>query len=221
MNAWKQSADMHPPLYNGWDRGSHRLEFHTFDASYVKRLAEGDLATESHFSVYFGKFIALKLGARRLLHSTAEDIQQETMFRVLKALRQGAGVTQPERFGAFVNSVCHNVMLEFLHKESRYPSTLEGAPEPADDRVDMDASLITQQRKRMVAEVLDDLGSKDREILRLVFFEETGRDEVCKKLGVRSEYLRVLLHRAKEKFAQAYLRRRGAASGQARTLFCW
>jgi RNA polymerase sigma-70 factor (ECF subfamily) len=85
----------------------------------------------------------------------------------------------------------------------------------------MDASLITRERKQIVAEVLDGLGSKDKEILRLVFLEETGRDEVCRKLGVRSEYLRVLLHRAKERFEQAYLRKRGATAQQARTLFCW
>jgi RNA polymerase sigma-70 factor (ECF subfamily) len=197
------------------------LEFHTFDASYVERLTEGDPATEIHFSGYFRNFLSLKLRARRLAISMAEDVQQETMLRVLKALRQGSGVSQPERFGAFVNSVCNNVLLEFLHKESRQPVALEPTADPADDRIDMDAGLVTQERKRVVAEVLDGMGSKDREILRLVFFEEARRDEVCLKLGVRSEYLRVLLHRAKEKFAQAYLRKGHSKSEAARPLFCW
>jgi RNA polymerase sigma-70 factor, ECF subfamily len=197
------------------------LEFHTFDASYVKRLAEGDPATESHFSGYFRRFIALKLSARRVSPGLAEDVQQETMLRVLKALRQGSGVSQPERFGAYVNSVCNNVWLEFLHKENRQPSALENSPEPVDDRVDMDASLVTEERKRIVAEVLDGLRSKDREILRLVFFEDANRDEICKKLGVGAEYLRVLLHRAKEKFAHAYLQKRRPKSQHAGTQFCW
>ena len=197
------------------------MEFQTFDAAYVKRLADGDPATESHFSLYFRKLIALKLRARRLSDSMAEDIQQETMFRVLKALRQGSGVTQPERFGAFVSSVCNHVMLEFLQKESRHPQVPENSPEPADERVDMDASLLSVQRKQIVAEILDGMGSKDREILRLLFLEERERGEVCTKLGVRSEYLRVLLHRAKERFAQAYMRKRGAVSQQPRTLFSW
>ena len=197
------------------------MEFHTFDASYVERLTEGDPATETHFSAYFRNFLSLKLRARRLSLSMAEAVQQETMLRVLKALRQGSGVTQPERFGAFVNSVCNNVLLEFLHKESRQPSALEPSADPADDRIDMDAGLVTQERKRVVGEVLDGMGSKDREILRLVFFEEAEREEVCLKLGVRAEYLRVLLHRAKEKFAQAYLRKGRSKSEPARTQFCW
>jgi len=186
------------------------LDFHSFDASYVKRLADGDPATESHFSAYFRKFIGLKLRARRLTPSVSDDILQETMFRVLRALRQGAGVSQPERFGAYVNSVCNNVLLEFLNKQKRNPSVPENTPEPADDRIDMDASLITQERKQIVGEVLDGLKSKDREILRLVFLEENNREEICNKLGVESGYLRVLLHRAKERFAEAYLKRRGA-----------
>jgi len=196
------------------------LDFHVFNASYVSRLVDGDSATEAHFSGYFRTFIALKLRARRLSHSLAEDIQQETMLRVLKTLRQGSGISYPERFGAFVNSVCNNVILEFLNRESRHPAVPENSPEPADETVDLDASLITEERKRMVGEVLDGLRAKDKEILRLVFLEEKGREEVCEKLGVRSEYLRVLLHRAKEKFAEAYLRKRGTASGaHAGTMF--
>ena len=80
----------------------------------------------------------------------------------------------------------------------------------------MDASLITAERKQIVADVLDRLKSKDREILRLVFLEENSREDICKKLGVEAGYLRVLLHRAKERFAEAYLQKRGAP--QARTL---
>ena len=210
------------PLYNESDKGRRRLDFHIFDASYVSRLVDGDSATEAHFSGYFRTFIALKLRTRRLSSPLADDIQQETMLRVLKTLRQGSGVSYPERFGAFVNSVCNNVILEFLNRESRHPSIPENTPEPADETVDLDAALITEERKQMVAEVLDGLRSKDREILRLVFLEEKGREEVCEKLGVRSEYLRVLLHRAKEKFAQAYLRKRGTASGaHAGTMFAW
>jgi RNA polymerase sigma factor (sigma-70 family) len=196
------------------------VDFCIFDAQYVNNLAAGDPAAEAHFSAYFAKFLTLKLRARRLSPQMAEDVRQETLLRVLRALRQGSGVTQPERFGAFVNAVCNNTVLEFLHKEGKHTPVPEDAPEPADDRVDMDGSLITAQSKQIVAEILDGLTAKDREILRLVFFEEAERQEVCKRLGVESDYLRVLLHRAKAKFEQAYLRKR-AAMGRAWPLFSW
>jgi RNA polymerase sigma-70 factor (ECF subfamily) len=206
------------PLYNNGSGGCHRVEFCIFDASYVQNLAAGDPATEAHFSVYFAKFLTLKLRARRLSPQMAEDVRQETLCRVLKALRRGSGVSQPERFGAFVNAVCNNTLLEFLHQEGKHSPVPENTPEPADDRVDLAGSLISEQSKRIVAEVLDGLTSKDREILRLVFFEEAERPEVCKKLGVEADYLRVLLHRAKARFEQAYLRKRESL-GRVRPLF--
>lgn len=200
-------------LYNRLD-GPHPVEFCIFDAPYVTRLAQGDPATETHFSAYFQKFLTLKLRARRLSPQMAEDIRQETLFRVLRALRQGSGVTQPERFGAFVNAVCNNIVLEFLHKEEKHPPAPEHTPEPVDKSVDIDGTLISEQSKALVAEVLEGLASKDREILRLIFFEETDRHEVCRKLGVEADYLRVLLHRAKSRFQQAYMRKRGPGSAR-------
>ncbi len=195
------------------------MDFCIFDAPYVERLSAGDPATEAHFSTYFARFLTLKLRARRVSPEMAEDVRQETLLRVLKSLRQGPGLTHPERFGAFVNAVCNNVSLEFFNKESKHGQVPEGAPEPTDERVDMDASLITEERTRIVGEVLKEMPSKDREILRMVFFEEAEREVVCQKLGVEAGYLRVLLHRAKSRFERAYVKKRGSIAGMG-LLFC-
>jgi RNA polymerase sigma-70 factor (ECF subfamily) len=45
--------------------------------------------------------------------------------------------------------------------------------------------------------------------LKAVFFDERDRDEVCREFGVDRDYLRVLLHRAKQEFKAEYLRREG------------
>jgi RNA polymerase sigma factor (sigma-70 family) len=141
------------------------------------------------------------------------------MLRVLRALRQGTGITHPERFGAYVNSVSNNVLLEFNHKNSKHPLMDDDTPEPLDNRVDLDASVITEERKRMVAAVLDDLAAKDREILRLVFFEDVDRTVICNRLKVDPDYLRVLLHRAKAKFETAYVKRHSTARHAANAIF--
>jgi RNA polymerase sigma-70 factor (ECF subfamily) len=186
------------------------LEFQAFDAEYVGKLTAGDPATESHFSTYFGKFLSMKLRSRQLSQEVAEDVRQETLFRVLKTLRQGNGVAHPDRFGAFVNSVCNNVLLEFGHRRTREGAAPEDPPDLPDSRVDLDGSLVTAERKKAVARVLDELAPKDREVLRLVFFEDEDRKEICKKLGIDADYLRVVLHRAKAKFEAAYVRKHGA-----------
>ncbi len=195
------------------------MEFQTFDAAYVRRLTDGDPATESHFSTYFEKYLSMKLRSRQIAGAMADDVRQETLFRVLKTLRGGAGVSQPERFGAFVNSVCNNVLLELLHRKKRDGEPPEDPPETADHRIDIDGSLISEERKRIVAEVLDDLSPKDRDILRLVFFEDLDRKAICDRLHVEPDYLRVLLHRAKAKFQAAYHKRYGMVS-HALLFFC-
>jgi RNA polymerase sigma-70 factor, ECF subfamily len=187
------------------------VDFQIFDAEYVRRLKDGDPDTESRFSTYFERFLSLKLRARRMDPAFAEDVRQETLFRVLKALRQGSGVAQPERFGAFVNSVCNNVVLEFGRKRTESQDS-ENAPEAPDDRVDIQAALITKERKRLVAKVLDELAPKDREILRLVFLEEWDRKKVCEQLKVDPDHLRVLLYRAKARFQAAYSKKQGFAA---------
>jgi len=195
-------------------RQSERLapvEFQTFNAEYVRRLAEGDPETEAHFSNYFGKILSLKLRSRRIDPTVAEDVRQETLYRVLKTLRRGTGVSDPERFGAFVNSVCNNVLLE-RHRSSGQDRSPDEPPDIADRRVAIDDSLINAERRRLVRAVLDDLSAQDREILRLIFFEDADRRDICRAMGVAPDYLRVLLHRAKLKFESAFLRRHGAAA---------
>ena len=195
------------------------MEFRSFDAEYIGKLTAGDPETECHFTSYFGQFIFLKLRARRISPEMIEDVRQETLMRVLKTLRQGSGVEHPERFGGFVNTVCHNVLLELLHKQGRHPLIDENAPERADESIDLDAPLVNEQRKRAVARALDELGERDREVLRLVFFEDLDRSEVCRRMAVDQEYLRVLLHRAKSRFEAAYVRK-NRALGMITALFC-
>jgi RNA polymerase sigma-70 factor (ECF subfamily) len=50
------------------------------------------------------------------------------------------------------------------------------------------------------------MSERDRRLLREVFLEERDKDEVCRDFGVDREYLRVLLHRAKQAFKSLYLK---------------
>ena len=183
------------------------MEFRTFDGEYVQRLTEGDPQTEAHFHTYFTQFLSLKLRSRRVETDAAADIRQETFFRVLKVLRQGAGVSQPERFGAFVNSVCNNVLLEMGRRAAKAPDAGDDAPEIPDKAIDLERSLISSEQKRIVKKILDELPDKDREILQMVFFEEVDRNEICARLNIESGHLRVLLHRAKARFQAAGARK--------------
>jgi RNA polymerase sigma-70 factor (ECF subfamily) len=46
-------------------------------------------------------------------------------------------------------------------------------------------------------------------LLKAIFLDERDRDEVCQEFGVDRDYLRVLLHRAKQEFKTEYVKRIG------------
>src|SRR5580698_5275894 len=88
------------------------VELFAFTREYVERLREGDPSTELHFVAYFDQLLRIKLRSRMLASETVEDLRQETYIRVFGKLRED-GIRQPERLGAFVNSTCNNVLMEF------------------------------------------------------------------------------------------------------------
>jgi RNA polymerase sigma-70 factor (ECF subfamily) len=186
------------------------LEFCSFDATYIDSLCAGDRPTQEHFVGYFTALLQLKLRSRLHSPQAVEDVRQETFARVLKALRNTGTLRQPERLGAFVNTVCNNVLFEHYRSSSRSQSLdEEGQPElPAvgADALDLAAS---GQMKAKVREILLEMPQRDRLLLQAVFLDERDRDDVCREFGVEREYLRVLLHRAKQEFKAEYLKRMG------------
>jgi len=181
-----------------------------FDAGYIERLRAGDVETERHFFAYFGELILIKVRARRRPYPLADDVRQETFLRVLRTLRS-SGLRDPGSLGAFVNSVCNNVLLEFGRAQSRHRTPNEEPP-PLPDLItpSAEARLMTDERRRAVRSVIEVLPRKDRELLRALFLEERDKAELCRELGVNRDYLRVLLHRAKNQFRALYLEREGA-----------
>ena len=180
------------------------MEFFSFDESYLQRLRGGDFPTEQHFVDYFGQLLLIKLRSRLRSSQTVDDIRQETFVRVLKAVRTG-GVRSAEGLGSFVNSICNNVLQEHYRSSARSVSSQDETPlDPPDTSIDLDGMLVAKQTREQVRHTLSMLSEKDRRLLRAIFFEEKDKDEICNEFGVDRDYLRVLLHRAKQSFRTLY-----------------
>jgi len=176
------------------------LELYAFDEAYLKRLREGDPSTENHFVAYFSHLLYLKLRARYLPSEVVDDLRQETFSRVIRSLRSDGGIRQPDRLGAFVNSVCNNVLLEHYRSGGRNV-TLDPAHSEIPDKVlNLENFAISRETSAKVRKVLAQLPDRDQSILRAIFLEEQSKDDVCRHFGVTRDYLRVLVHRAKGKF---------------------
>jgi RNA polymerase sigma-70 factor (ECF subfamily) len=201
-----------PPQVLHWlplpaPRGKY-LEFQSFDEAYVDRLRAGDSRTQEHFGAYFSTLIQVKLRSRLQSREAIEDVRQETFARFYAALRDGK-ILHPERLGSFVNSVCNNVLLEHYRAAARHSSLDDDQKDLRASAIDLLGALAAKETEKKVREILDQLSERDRRLLREVFLEERDKDEVCQDFGVDREYLRVLLHRAKQSFKSLYKKNTG------------
>ena len=180
------------------------MDFYQFNEAYLHELRAQDVTTEAHFVSYFSKILHNKLRRRLACPEHIKDVQQETLLRAWAAVRAEGGIRQPERFGAFVSSVCNNILRESYRTSARMKPLEDLQWDPTDQSPAPDGMLLAEETKRQVQRVLAKFSAKDRKILHAVFFEQRDKDEVCGELGVSRDYLRVLLHRAKQQFVAEY-----------------
>ena len=186
------------------------MQFTSFNAGYVESLCAGDPQAQEHFVGYFTELLHLKLRSRLQSAHAIEDVRQETFARVLSVVCKDGGLREPERLGAFVNTVCNHVLFEHYRSSGRNESLdEEGRPELAAKGADALEIAAAGQIKDKVREILLDLDPRDRSLLQAVFIDERDRDQVCREYGVDRDYLRVLLHRAKQEFKTEYVKRMG------------
>lgn len=181
------------------------MQLYEFTDEYVQRLRDRDPWTEDHFVRYFNELLLIKLRHRLRSIEAVEDVRQEVFARVLRTLRSAEGVRDGRKLGAFVNSVCNNVLLE-TYRAGKRVEQLDDAQyaQVADTTTAVDQALVTGETRARVRRVLDQLQPRDAQILRALFLEDREKDEICRSFSVDRNYLRVLLHRAKEKFRGEY-----------------
>ncbi len=170
-----------------------------FDREYVELLRTNDARVQNHFAGYFRDLLLIKLRRRVPNAEAVEDLIQETFLRVLTTIRAG-GLRSAASLGGFVDSVCNNVLREYYRSEKRTTTLDEDAPGPRDPRSGPEDEFVTRQSQKQVEVVLRELRPRDCELLRRVFLNEEDKDQVCREFGVDRDHLRVLLHRAKNRF---------------------
>jgi len=180
------------------------VELYPFDDAYVARLCAGDRFTVEHFHRYFSEMMLFKLRRQLRTFQEIDDVRQEVFVRVLQTICSAKGLRDGRRLGSFVNSVCNNVVLETYRKNRRTDALGEEHEEVPDESESIEELLLTGETKARVHRTLERLTQKERDVLHAVFFEGRDKDEVCRSFGVDRNYLRVLVHRAKEKFRNEY-----------------
>jgi RNA polymerase sigma factor (sigma-70 family) len=183
----------------------HRVtvDFYSFDEEYLRRLGGRDSATEAHFVAYFTERIKIILRSRKVDFHIIQDVIQETFYRVLTAVQAGK-INNPVGFGSYVNSVAKNVLSEILRGGHRNQHDPLDSIDVIDEKLSLDDLLERKEDRKLVLAILSELPERDRLLLQARFFEDRDNEEVCEDFGVDRDYLRVLFHRAINKFAELY-----------------
>jgi len=174
--------------------------FCTYDDAYIEALRAGDPDVENHLISQFSTAVRAKLRARLRSPELVEDAYQETFLRVLGYFQSGKTLNKAASLPGFVHSICHNVALELLRQYTKQDQIPEHHPGVVDERPDAQDQLVTEERKTMVRQILDELSENDSRVLKRIFLDEEDRDTVCRELDVDRNYLRLVVFRARRRF---------------------
>ena len=150
--------------------------------------------------------LRLKLRYKVLYHvghqcPDVDDIVQETLTRFVRAGRQSQIRNNPEEFGAFVNGVCRNVILEYRRRVRREPLADPDIP-IRDAGVRPEAEIF--EMRQAIDQGLAELAERDQKILRSLYLEGREKEDICREWNMTDAQFRVVLFRAKERFRRAY-----------------
>lgn len=149
--------------------------------------------------------LRLKLRYKVLYHvghncADVDDLVQESLTRFIRA-GQRHQIRNTEEFGAFLNGVCRNVILEYRRRVRREPNSDQEDVIP-ERGVRPDAEIL--ELRDAIDNCLAELADRDRAILRSLYLDGKDKDEICKEWNMTDAQFRVVLFRAKERFRRAY-----------------
>lgn len=130
----------------------------------------------------------------------AEDVRNETVLRVIQAIRAGRLET-PAALPGFVIGIARNVIREVLRKGGRTES-MEDRDFPAREA----AHEVEPGVKRAIEYVIGRLKPRERDFLRLYYYEELSKEQISSRLGIHEDRVRLVKSRALKSFREVYQR---------------
>lgn len=172
------------------------------DTELMTRLRQGDATAEAAlYERYSARVYFLALSELRS-RDDAEDVRAETFLRVIQALRQDK-LRKPESLSSFIVGIALNVVREHNRAGSRaQPLGEEDYSRP--DTRSLDAVLIDEDVNRSIEQAAKSLKQRERDFLRMYFYEERSKEEISRALGIKQDRLRLIKSRTLKKFSEVY-----------------
>ena len=172
------------------------------DVALIQRILAGDEdAFESLIKKYQKQVHALAFRKVRDFQ-TAEDITQETFFRVYQKL---ATLNDPAKFSGWLYAIVNHLCIAW-HRKNRLQT--ESLQEIHISEIETDvysryvavehAKTTAEMQRDLVRKLLTKLKESDQEVITLHYFEEMTSSEIGTHLGVSENTIKSRLHRARQ-----------------------
>ncbi len=108
-----------------------------------------------------------------------EDVVNEIMINVVEKLKKGE-FRGDSSIGTFIYTITSRRIIDFIRKKSK---VLKHAPEP-NPYVSPQDHVENRERAQWIADSIEKLKPKYKEVLYLYYYQELSREEVAKKLNI-------------------------------------
>jgi len=133
----------------------------------------------------------------------AEDVAQETLRRVLEAVRANR-IENIDALPGFVFQTARNLCMHWIRSTAREKSAFARFErESADNGESPDAlaSLISSERIHAVKRAIDRLTADDKRLLAMIYYDDLDTEEIAHRLGINVSAVRVRKHRSLQRLA--------------------
>lgn len=173
----------------------------TREALLTARIRNGDPAAEDELVRTYRRAVLLIAAMRTRNSDVANDLCQDVLIAVLKALRAGM-IRNGEKLSAFIHGTARNIINYHLRSCARHPeSGLETVEALAADSVER---MESSERQRLMRQELTKCSVTDRRILLLSLVEGHSLVEVAARLHLTHDAVRARKSRLIRKFTKKF-----------------
>ncbi|MEW5900206.1 MAG: sigma-70 family RNA polymerase sigma factor [Acidobacteriota bacterium] len=108
-----------------------------------------------------------------------EDVVNEIITQVIEKVKKGE-FRGESSIGTFIYTITSRRIVDFIRQKTK---VLKGIPEPVPIPDPCD-DAESRERARLLAEAIQQLKPKFKEVLDLYYYQELSRDEVAQRLGI-------------------------------------
>lgn len=178
-----------------------RLAREDLSADLVQRIRAGDPLAEEELVNNYRRGLLVIATVRTRDREAAQDLAQEVLIAVLKALRDGQ-LREAQKLGAFIQGTARNLINNYLRLRSRRPeSDLDSIQEPSTDPV---KELESADRLWRIRQELENFSPVDQQILLLSLVDGHSLLEVAERCKMSHDAVRARRSRMIRKITKKF-----------------